>query len=104
MFELISGPYDLKFGDTFYDCSWFKNYDQSETLARIDCPSIFIHTSWHYDENGILLAAMDDKDVNRAHSLIKNNVLVDVVSGHDFHYEKPKEFTQIMVNFLDKIQ
>lgn len=29
---------------------------------------------------------MDGKDAaNRAHSLIKNNVLVDVVSGHDFH-------------------
>lgn len=96
--------YDPKFGDTFYNCSWLKNFDHAETLSRINCPSVLIHANWSYDDNGVLLAAMNDEDAKQAHSLIKNNVLIDVISGHDVHYEKPNEFTQIMLEFLDKIQ
>lgn len=96
--------YDPKFGDTFYDASWNENFNHAEALSRIQCPSVLIHASWRYDENGILLAAMSGDDAERAHSLIKDNVLIDIVSGHDVHYEKPQEFTQIMIDFLDKIQ
>lgn len=99
-FDLTSGPYDLRFGDTFYDGSWFENYDQAETLARISCPSVLIHTSWSYTEDGVLLAAMSGEDAQRAHELIAGNELIDVKSGHDFHYEKPKEFIRIMLDFL----
>lgn len=90
--------YDPRFGDTFYDASWNKNFDHAEALARINCPSVMIHASWRYDDNGILLAALDGNDAGRVHSLIKDNVLIDVVSGHDVHYEKSKEFTHIMIN------
>lgn len=104
IFTSVSGSYDIRFGNTFYDDSWFKNFDQSETLKKIKCPSVLIHASWSYDENGILLAAMDGKDASRAHSLIKNNELIDIKSGHGVHVEKPKDFTRIMIDFLEKIQ
>ena len=93
--------YDPRFGNTFYDCSWMRNYDHSETLSRINCPSVLIHANWSYDENGILMAAMSGEDAEKAHSLIKNNVLIDIDSGHCVSYEKPKEFIKIMINFLD---
>lgn len=96
--------YDPRFGEMFYDCSWLENYDHAETLSRIDCPSVLIHASWKYDENGILLAAMDDKDAKRAHSLIKGNEMIDIESGHDVHYEKPDEFIKVMIDFLDTIE
>lgn len=96
--------YDPRFGDAFYDASWNKNFDHAEALAQITCPSVLIHTNWSYDANGILLAAMDDQDAERAHSLIKDNVLVDIRSGHDSHYEKPQEFIRILVYFLNVIQ
>jgi pimeloyl-ACP methyl ester carboxylesterase len=96
--------YDPRFGETFYDASWNENYDHAETLAKITCPSVLIHTNWSYDSDGILLAAMSGEDAQKAHELIPDNVLINVDSGHDVHFEKPKEFTQIMIDFLDKIK
>jgi pimeloyl-ACP methyl ester carboxylesterase len=101
---LFMNSYDPRFADTFYDCSWMENFNHAETLSRIDCPSVLIHTSWSYDPNGMLLAAMSGEDAARAHSLIKGNALINVVSGHDFHFEKPKEFIHIIVDFLNRIR
>src|SRR5690606_13744262 len=103
-FDLLTGPYDLYFGETFYDYSWFDNFDQAETLTRIKCPSIFIHTNWKYDENGILLGALDADDAQRVHEMIKGNKLISVKSGHNFHDEKPKEFSKILIDFLSPIK
>lgn len=102
-FDLLSGDYDRYFGETFYDCSWFNNFNQEETLKRINCPSVLIHTNWSYDADSVLLAAMDENDAQRAHGLIKNNKLVKIDSGHNSHDEKPKEFSQILLDFLDEI-
>lgn len=102
-FDLLSGEYDLYFGDTFYDCSWFENFDQTETLSKIKCPSILIHTNWSYSEEGILLSAMDGNDAQKAHELIASSKLVSINSGHNVHDEKPKEFNQIVVDLLDLI-
>lgn len=111
IWDCISPNYDLRFADTFYDCSWFKNFNQSETLSKIQCPSVLIHASKKinnsdglYDDNGILLAAMDFKDAKCAHKLIKNNELIEVSSGHDVHYEKSDEFVNIMKEFREKIK
>lgn len=103
-FDLLSGSYDLYFGDTFYDCSWFENFNQTETLSKIQCPSVLIHTNWSYDKNGILLAAMDGDDAEKAHKLIASNKLVQINSGHNSHDEKPKEFNKIMTEFLNHIK
>lgn len=102
-FDLLAGDYDLRFGDTFYDNAWMEGYDHAKTLAKINCPSVLIHTNWSYDEQRVLLAAMSGEDARRAHELIDNNVLVNVKSGHDVHWEKPKEFTNILFDFLDTL-
>lgn len=95
--------YDPQFGNTFYDCSWMEDFNHEETLLKISCPSVLIHTKWSYDENGVLLAAMSGDDAQKAHSLIKNNVLINVDSGHSVAYGKPKKFIEIMVGFLNVI-
>jgi pimeloyl-ACP methyl ester carboxylesterase len=98
--DLFTGTYDLRFGDTCYDYSWFKNFNQEEILRRIKCPSVLIHTNWSYSDDGILLAAMSGEDAERAHSLINNNALIRIKSGHNSHDEKPKEFSKILLDFL----
>ena len=95
-FDLLDGPYDLRFGDTFYDGSWFRGFDQAETLARISAPTVVIHASWSYSDEGVLLAAMDGDDAQRAVEQLQNGRLVDVKSGHDVHGEKPAEFVKIL--------
>ncbi|WP_041275262.1 hypothetical protein [Desulforamulus ruminis] len=69
---------------------------------KITCPSVLIHTNWSYDKNGILLAAMDEKDADHTHSLLKNDTFINVKSGHEFHFEKPKDFIKIMIDFKGK--
>ncbi|HPR31905.1 MAG TPA: alpha/beta hydrolase [Prolixibacteraceae bacterium] len=96
--------YDPRFGDTFYDCSWMENFDHAETISRIKCPSVLIHANWQYDSNGVLLGAMSDEDALKAHSLIKDNVLLKVKSGHSVSFDNPKEFIRIMVDFKKELE
>ena len=103
-FDLLAGSYDLRFGDTFYNYSWFNNFNQEKTLGQIKCPSVLIHTNWSYSDDGILLAAMSGEDAERAHLLINENVMVKIKSGHDSHDEKPKDFSKILIDFLQKIE
>ena len=94
-----TGSYDLRFGETFYDFSWFADFDQVETLKAVRCPSILLHaahpsnTRGYYDDRGVLLGAMDDRDASRVHSLLSRGTLVDnVKSGHNIHAERPEVF------------
>lgn len=96
-FDLLATDYDLRFGDTFYDGSWFAGFDQAETLARIAAPAVLIHANWSYSDDGVLLAALDADDAARAVALMQNASLVNVNSGHDVHYQQPREFTRILL-------
>ena len=94
-----TGSYDLRFGETFYDFSWFAGFDQVEMLKAVRCPSILLHAAHpsnmrgYYDDRGVLLGAMDDRDASRVHSLLSRNTLVDnVKSGHNIHSERPEVF------------
>lgn len=101
-FDLLDGPYDLRFGDTFYDFSWFEGFDQTEALARITAPTTIIHASWSYSDAGVLLAAMDGDDAARAVGLLQNGTLVNIKSGHSVHDEKSREFARVLQEqFLD---
>ncbi|SEF66299.1 alpha/beta fold hydrolase [Sphingobacterium lactis] len=92
--------YDKRFGEAFYDNSWFEDFDQEELLAQVRCPSTLIFaksSKWKsHDENGILMAAMSTDDAQRAHELLPNNELITVDSGHGVHNEKPVEFIGIV--------
>lgn len=89
--------YDPQFGAKFHDGTWNSGLeDQAATLAELEMPVVLIHTNWSYDEDGILMAAMDDDDAARARSCIPDCQFVRVDSGHGFHFEKPKEFVRIV--------
>ena len=103
-----TGSYDLRFGDAFYDYSWFADFDQVETLRAVICPSVLLHVGpdakigGYYDDNGVLLSAMDDKDSQRVYSLLpeQHRMLIDNVdSGHDIHAEN-RTFSSTPWTFL----
>ena len=73
-------------------------------LSRINQPAVLIHTNWEYDENGILMAAMDAQDAEQARSLLSDVQFFKVDSGHGFHFEKPAEFIEILVDFKERIE
>jgi len=105
MNEFLRGlnNYDPRFGEAFYDGSWDNGFDHADALAQINAPAVLIHTNWSYDAEGILMAAMDDRDAERARVLIKNVQFFQVDSGHGFHFEKPQDFIQIMVDFEARV-
>lgn len=97
-----TGEYDLRFGQTFYNFSWFNEFDQTATLKRITKPSILLHVApptqsgSYYDEHGVLASAMDDKDAQRVHELLgsKNKLIDNIKSSHDIHKDQPKVFIE----------
>jgi pimeloyl-ACP methyl ester carboxylesterase len=104
IFEAVTYPYDHKFGETFYDNCWFEDYNQSEVLSKIKSPTVFIKAETNYNGD-LLMAALTDEDADRVVELLQNGKRIDVDSlGHDIHYDKPKEFIEIMINFLDEVQ
>lgn len=96
--------YDPRFGDAFFTGTWDEGFDHAATLARITVPTVLVHTNWAYDDTGILMGAMDGDDAARARSLIPDVEFTKVDSGHGFHWEKPDEFTTILLHTKQRIE
>lgn len=98
--------YDLRFGVTFYDFSWFEGFDLEDILKNIKAPTIVMHVApndmtapSYYDQNGILLAAMDEVDAQRVVDLIPNSKYIGgFKSAHDIHADLPNEYIDVLVN------
>lgn len=102
LFESATYPYDRRFGETFYTNTWFDGYYQAEVLSNIKTPTLFIKATTRYDGN-LLVAALSDEDADIVVALLENGERVDVQSGHDVHYDRPKAFSEIMVNFFKQV-
>lgn len=97
-----TGAYDLRFGEMFYDFSWFDGFDTESTLRSINCPTVILHVApprktapSHVDRNGILLSAMNDEDAERVHACIPESVLRSgYACDHNIHADLPKDFIE----------
>lgn len=95
--EMFRGmqTYDPRFGAAFFDGSFHDGFDHADVLSRISVPASLIHANWSYDEDGVLLAAMDAEDAERTRALIEGVTLHRVDTGHGFHFEAPDEMVRI---------
>ena len=106
-----TGDYDLRFGLTFYDFSWFEGFDTEEILKNIQLPTIVMHVApneitapGYYDKNGILLAAMDEKDAQKVVDLVPNSKYIGgFKSAHDIHADLPDEFIKVLLDLKSQI-
>ncbi|HHX13430.1 MAG TPA: alpha/beta hydrolase [Clostridiales bacterium] len=107
-----TGSYDLRFGVTFYDFSWFTGFEQEEILKSIKSPTIVMHVApneftapGYYDKNGILLAAMDETDARKVVSLVPDSkYLGGFKSAHDIHADLPDEYIEVLLDLKNKIE
>jgi pimeloyl-ACP methyl ester carboxylesterase len=107
-----TGEYDLRFGVTFYDFSWFTDYDQEEILKNIQSPTVVLHVAPnritapdYYDKNGILLAAMDEKDAQKVVDLVPNSKYVGgFKSAHNIHADLPDEYIEVLLDLKNQIE
>lgn len=95
--------YDPRFGETFYDGSFNRDFDHADILSRIEVPATLIHTNWQYSDKGILLGAMDGNDAARARSSIDDVTFHKVDSGHGFHFEDADRFVDIVMELEDRV-
>lgn len=94
------GLYDPRFGQTFYDASFHADIPHEEILSKIKCPTLFMKAKTEWSDEGILLAALDEDDLNKCLELIEKVDLVRFDCGHGIHIEKPKEFVRSIADFI----
>lgn len=104
MNELMRGldSYDPAFGEAFYTGSFHEHFDHELTLAAIGVPGLLVACDWEYSDDGILRAAMDADDADRAADLIPDVEFVRVKSGHNFHFAHPREYAAAVRDFLSE--
>ncbi|MGW9630943.1 alpha/beta fold hydrolase [Agromyces sp. NPDC055520] len=103
IWETASHPYDILFSRSFHDHSWFEGFDQAETLRQVQCPTTFIKATTRRDRQGNLLAALDEEDCARVHSLLPDNQVVRVRSSHDVHFARTRVFTRVLQEFAVRV-
>ncbi len=107
-----NGNYDLRFGVTFYDFSWFEGFDQEEILKNIQSPTLVLHVApneltapGYYDQNGILLAAMDEVDAQKVVDLVPDSQYISgFKSAHDIHADLPEEYIEVLLDIKAQIE
>ncbi len=100
--NIVLYNYDLKFGETFYNGSWFDGVDQETMLLKIKCPTIYLKTATQYGKDGVLYAANSDEDAEKVQQSIAGSEMLTIKSGHDIHYEHPDFFISACETILEK--
>ncbi|MEU1432361.1 hypothetical protein ABZ412_35370 [Nocardia sp. NPDC005746] len=81
------------------------------SLSAITAPAVLIHTNYwfqhrksYYNKQGILMAAMDDKDVCNVLAHLPGADLIEVDSGHNVHFERPEVFLRAVRELAAKAE
>lgn len=94
------GLYDPQFGQAFYDDNFHAGIPHEKILSEITCPTLFMKAKTEWSDDGILLAALDEDDLERCLKLIKQVNLERFDCGHGIHIEKPREFVKSIERYL----
>lgn len=94
--------YDPLFGESIYKLKWMEGFDHAEMLSQIDCRCYIVQTNWSI-KGDILMSSMSGEDAFRAESIVKDCKLIEVESGHDFHYEKASEFVKLLKKLCGEV-
>lgn len=95
--------YDVDFSKATIDGRLAEGFGPEETLKRIKCPVLLIHAYWSRHKTWGLLGALDDKDVEKIRSIVKDIKVVKVNAIHDVHLAKPKIFIKVVNDFLQNL-
>lgn len=88
--------YDPLFGETFFNDSFRNGIQHEDILKRIKCKTVFMKARTTISENGILMAALSEDDLEKVTELIADCQVVRFDCGHGIHTEKPKEFIECL--------
>jgi len=92
--------YDVDFSRATIDGRLTEGFDPEATLKKISCPVLLIHAYWSRHKTWGLLGALDDTDVEKIRSMVKDVKVVKVNAIHDVHLAKPKIFIKAVSEYL----
>lgn len=93
--------YDPLFGEAFFNNSFHNGIQHEELLRSIQCRTVFMKARTDITEDGILMAALSEEDLEKAAGLIADCQIVRFDCGHGIHTEKPGEFVECLANLAD---
>ncbi|WP_010247686.1 alpha/beta hydrolase [Acetivibrio cellulolyticus] len=89
--------YDPLFGEAFYCDSFHSDIPHKEILRNIQCETVFMKAKTNKNDDGLLLAALDEEDLEQVLQLNPNCSSVRFDCGHGIHIEKEKEFLRVLI-------
>lgn len=87
--------YDPRFGEAFYTDMFHAGIDHENLLRGIHCKTLFLKAKTAIGQDGLLMAALSEEDLQHVLELIPDCTLIRFDCGHAIHVEKPKEFVRI---------
>jgi pimeloyl-ACP methyl ester carboxylesterase len=102
--------YDPAFGAAWVTGTWYDGFDAEASIAAVDVPTTLIHTNYFEQtrgdayQDGVLMAAMDSDDVDRALGLLDDAELTEVSSGHLVHYERPDVYLDAARDLAERVE
>jgi len=105
-FELRAGvkfflEYDTDFSQATIDGRLSEGFDPEEALRNVECPMLLLQASWSRDKRWGLLGAMDDLDVQKIQSLVKNLHYAHIDSSHGIHIGEPEWYLEQVNSFVE---
>jgi pimeloyl-ACP methyl ester carboxylesterase len=95
--------YDPDFTRSFVDGRAYEGFIHAEALAKVKCPLLVLQANWFRHPEFGLVGSMDDKDLERLLSLAPHAQYRRITSGHMIHFERPKEYRQVVSAFAEQI-
>jgi len=96
--------YDVDFSKATIDGRLTTGFNPEDILRKIKCPVLLIQARWSRHETWGLLGALDDNDVEKIRSIVKNIKVAKVNAIHDVHLAKPKLFIKAVNEYLAKLK
>lgn len=88
--------YDPLFGETFFNDSFHNGILHEDLLRGIQCRTVFMKARTDTTEDGILMAALSEEDLERVAGLIADCEVIRFDCGHGIHTENPKKFVECL--------
>ena len=92
--------YDPYFGENFYNDTFNCNINYSKLLSEINCKTLFMKANTKIGDDGIIMGALTDEDLQQVTDLIKNIRVEYFNCGHGIHIEKKKEFVKSVIGTI----
>lgn len=92
--------YDPYFGENFYNDTFNCNINYSILLSEINCKTLFMKANTKIGDDGIIMGALTDEDLQQVTDLIKNIRVEYFNCGHGIHIEKKKEFVKSVIGTI----